>query len=72
MHRLTMAAVGNLESVGNKLFAFREWRFGRVREKLICILRSYCGGNGKFPATRHMRTTFAGRRAVPPGTRMRA
>ena len=41
MHRLTMAAVGNLESVGNKLFALREWRFGRVREKLICILRSY-------------------------------
>src|SRR3981189_3736648 len=41
MHRLTMAAVGNLESAGNKLFGLREWRFGRVREKLICILKSY-------------------------------
>jgi len=36
-----MAAVGNLESMGNKPFALSEWRLGRVREKLISILRSY-------------------------------
>ena len=36
-----MAAVGNLEAVGNKPVALREWRLGRVWEKLICIFRSY-------------------------------
>jgi len=36
-----VAAVGYLEAVGKKSFAIREWRLGRIREKLICIFRSY-------------------------------
>ncbi len=38
---MAVTAVGNLEAVGKKSFALREWRVARIWEKLICISRSY-------------------------------
>jgi len=68
MHRLTMAAVGNLESVGTNCSRCANGDSACPGEIDLHFEELLVVAAAKFPATRHMRTTSAGRRAVPPGT----